>query len=192
VTEYTQRDLTIEGDRLAALTSIESTIGRHLEDQLVAGLWRDRFARHFLWWVLPKDPKVPLPGWTTPFPFSQSRNPSYQRPTSYRAPTWSWAPVLGPVTYAQLYIFLMVETAMNPTMLEIVPSVSKAEVTVKDVILHVEPVGRNMSGYVTLCGSLFKASATIRYGAPELTAAAVCAACQDHPSPQNHRSARTT
>ncbi|KAF2811223.1 uncharacterized protein BDZ99DRAFT_476041 [Mytilinidion resinicola] len=77
VPAYTRLKLTIESDRLPALSAIASGIGAAVPDTYLAGLWR-KDVRHGLAWSASADAKLP---------------------SAYRGPSWSWVSVEGPITY---------------------------------------------------------------------------------------------
>ena len=79
VEEYTRRELTHEKDKLIAISGIAAQLELAWEDTYVAGLWRTSLIHHLAW--------------------SRHRVPSknYRPPTAYRAPSWSWASIDGPV-----------------------------------------------------------------------------------------------
>ena len=79
VEEYARRDLTHEKDKLIAISGIAAQLELAWEDTYVAGLWRTSLIHHLAW--------------------SRHRVPSktYHSPTAYRAPSWSWASIDGPV-----------------------------------------------------------------------------------------------
>ncbi|GME48874.1 HET-domain-containing protein [Neofusicoccum parvum] len=80
IEEYSKLDLTQEMDRLPALSGIASPRGG---DSYLAGIWTDQ-----------------LPGslcWTT----SPSQHFPVRRPHGYRAPSFSWASVEGPIKYCR-------------------------------------------------------------------------------------------
>jgi hypothetical protein len=91
-TQYTRCHMTYEDDRLDAFAGYAKA--RHAppaygtdrgiihRDQYLAGLWFSRLRDHFLWYIEGKTPRL--------------------RPKSYRAPSWSWASVSGPVGYVTL------------------------------------------------------------------------------------------
>jgi hypothetical protein len=84
VVEYTSRNLTFEDDRLMALSGYARSkqkgfISQGVQNRYVAGLWEKDLVNHLLW-------------------ISKVKPPS-PRPTTYRAPTWSWASINGPVEF---------------------------------------------------------------------------------------------
>jgi hypothetical protein len=81
VENYSSRSLTNEEDRLVALSGIAKRYEKILVDEYIAGLWRSRIITEILW--------------------AAKADSSFQtrRPSKYRAPTWSWASVDGPIGY---------------------------------------------------------------------------------------------
>ena len=87
IEQYTQRSLTFPNDRLVAISGYVKL--KHRENQLrrgtstlnryIAGLWEVDLVDHMLWISKIKPPPP--------------------RPTFYRAPTWSWASIDGPIEY---------------------------------------------------------------------------------------------
>lgn len=71
---YSGCDLTKPGDKLVALSGVARSVQNKTGDQYFAGLWRKTLAQELCW----------------------SPNHPWQRP-EYRAPSWSWAAVDGPV-----------------------------------------------------------------------------------------------
>ena len=72
VEEYLKRRLSEPRDKLTAIVGVQSAIGKVLDDDPVAGIWRGQFcAPSILWSVQKKD--LDDPG------------------TSFPCPSWSWA-----------------------------------------------------------------------------------------------------
>lgn len=80
---YTRSSLTRPEDKLIALSGLVKEISLLLNDNYVAGLWKNRFGSQLLWSVY--KPQV-----------ANNETPSF-RPDTYRAPTWSWASMDGQV-----------------------------------------------------------------------------------------------
>jgi hypothetical protein len=78
VTNYTRRKITYEKDKLVALSGIAGEIAYVLKDKYLAGIWRRNMIDGLLWKV--------------------SHGCNAVRPSQYRAPSWSWASLEGPVT----------------------------------------------------------------------------------------------
>ncbi|KAJ8133601.1 hypothetical protein O1611_g9 [Lasiodiplodia mahajangana] len=64
--------LTVPGDKLVAIAGIARMFGNVRQSRYLAGLWEHTLLEDLLWY---------------------RSGDSYQRPTDYRAPTWSWASV---------------------------------------------------------------------------------------------------
>ncbi|KAK1758983.1 heterokaryon incompatibility protein-domain-containing protein [Echria macrotheca] len=84
VNAFTKRDLTVEMDRLPALAGVVTELLSltHRGDTYLAGLWRSSIFEDLLW-------EVDLA--FTP------QSTTWRRPKGYRAPSWSWASIEGPV-----------------------------------------------------------------------------------------------
>ncbi|RMX95460.1 hypothetical protein D0867_13489 [Hortaea werneckii] len=76
---FTKADLTYARDKLPALSGIARHVHSQKGGQYLAGLWGDERIEGQLCWRVEK-PRI--------------------RPTMWRAPSWSWASVDGPVSYA--------------------------------------------------------------------------------------------
>ena len=75
---YTSAHLTFSRDKLPALSGIARRIHSQKGGQYLAGLWRDEKIEAQLCWRV-EDPRT--------------------RPKTWRAPSWSWASVDGPISY---------------------------------------------------------------------------------------------
>lgn len=75
---YTSANLTFARDKLPALSGIARRIHSQKGGQYLAGLWRDERIEAQLCW--------------------RNEQPR-ERPTTWRAPSWSWASVDGPISY---------------------------------------------------------------------------------------------
>ncbi|PVH68741.1 HET-domain-containing protein, partial [Cadophora sp. DSE1049] len=78
--EYTKRSLTKEEDKLVALLGIIDLIRGKISDEIVAGLWRTDIPRGLCWIVLD--------------------NAHSRRPSTPRAPSWSWLVMDGRLGFA--------------------------------------------------------------------------------------------
>ncbi|KAI1259834.1 heterokaryon incompatibility protein-domain-containing protein [Xylariaceae sp. FL1019] len=79
IQEYCERDLTNGSDKLPALSGIAHAYAQQHNAEYVAGLWLDAIATGLLWHCRDAE--------------------SLKRPSTYRAPSWSWASVDGPVEF---------------------------------------------------------------------------------------------
>jgi hypothetical protein len=84
VETFMVRSLTQETDRLIAIKGVSDVVAPYVNDEIVAGLWRGSFVRHLLWWVDTVDHSVG----------NYAKRPKY-----FRAPSWSWASVVGKIKY---------------------------------------------------------------------------------------------
>lgn len=81
VTDYTARTLTYNSDRLAALAGYAKLLGtKRPYDEYLAGLWKSELLEGLLWYRCAKSDPNP-------------------RPTSYYAPSWSWASIDSAVRF---------------------------------------------------------------------------------------------
>ncbi|KAH6720893.1 heterokaryon incompatibility protein-domain-containing protein [Leptodontidium sp. MPI-SDFR-AT-0119] len=124
VREYTGKNLTRGTDRLPALSGIAKVFGRHLGVNYFGGLWGGDAHRSLLW------------SGTGDFKVSESE--------TYRAPTWSWASVDGPITWPDFG---------NSDV------VWHAAAQVKEIAttpLDTDPTGQLSAGHLRLEGDLIK------------------------------------
>ncbi|KAK4113368.1 HET-domain-containing protein, partial [Canariomyces notabilis] len=87
VRRYSACALTFPGDKLVAFSGVAKHMAGILKDEYVAGMWRRYLEGELLWMVDAGKRKRQILG----------RQPK-PRPVEYRAPSWSWASVDGPVT----------------------------------------------------------------------------------------------
>ncbi|OGM47184.1 hypothetical protein ABOM_003946 [Aspergillus bombycis] len=80
IEEYTQRSITHQSDRFPALSGVADAIAQTSKDVYLAGIWRKGLVEGLLWCAM-------------------NREEPLQKPTSYRAPSWSWASVEGHVQF---------------------------------------------------------------------------------------------
>lgn len=73
--DYSGDNLTKESDIFVALNGVADEVGGVMNDRLVAGLWEGRFIEDLCWRPTTRC----------------------ERPTVWRAPSWSWASVKGPI-----------------------------------------------------------------------------------------------
>lgn len=80
LTVYTVSDLTNPADKLVAISGLAKRFSSLLDDEYVAGLWRKRITTELLW-------------------HHESQATVRRRPSTYRAPTWSWASIDAKVSH---------------------------------------------------------------------------------------------
>lgn len=78
---YSRKSLSWESDKLPAFSGLARLFQQKLRDTYVAGLWRNNIVEGLCW---------------------QSYGPPHSRPTSYRAPSWSWASIDGLISITPL------------------------------------------------------------------------------------------
>ena len=75
---YSASDLSVSADKLVAISGVAKVFGTVFRDEYCAGLWKSDFNQHLAWRIVDAEGV---------------------RPSSYRAPSWSWASVDGQVEY---------------------------------------------------------------------------------------------
>jgi hypothetical protein len=83
VQHYCARSLSVEADKLPAISGIASSISTLLDCPYIAGLWKDYLHKGLKWLV---------------------GEPVADKPAEYRAPTWSWASVMSDVGFEDLVL----------------------------------------------------------------------------------------
>ncbi|KAH8882371.1 HET-domain-containing protein, partial [Thozetella sp. PMI_491] len=83
---YSNRELTVEGDRLPALGGLASVFEKFSRDQYVAGLWLDDIPAGLLWSGTELYRPVDSPS-------------LLRRPAKRQAPSWSWTSFEGQIFY---------------------------------------------------------------------------------------------
>ena len=78
---YSRSQLTRSSDKLIAIAGLANQVHEILKDDYLAGLWRSTLLTDLLWYALPDT------------------SGSTSRPEAYRAPSWSWASVDGPLQF---------------------------------------------------------------------------------------------
>ena len=83
VEEYSNGTLTQGGDRLIAISSVAQRMQGLMKCRYCAGIWEKRIEEQLLWTVWSGSPGA--------------KPPRALRPNKWRAPSWSWASVMGKV-----------------------------------------------------------------------------------------------
>lgn len=86
IEEFSRLCLSHEDDRLPAFSGLAQQFQSRLQSAYLAGLWKDNLTADLLWYA---------------YPASHDKAPRYytRKPVKWRAPTWSWASLEGPVRY---------------------------------------------------------------------------------------------
>jgi hypothetical protein len=79
---YSQGKLTKASNKLAALSGVAERVQETTKLEYLAGLWKENLPLDLLWYVIR--------------PYGRGIT-NYERPSEYRAPTWSWASVDGEI-----------------------------------------------------------------------------------------------
>jgi hypothetical protein len=118
---YSSCNLTFQKDKLVAISGVAKALSGLFpnETEYLAGLWAPNIVQDLLWLRNSKIPTV--------------------RPTSYRAPSWSWASIDGEVTYNDLTRFSFDVTMTGSNL----------------VLAGDDTFGEVKSGLIRLCGPLF-------------------------------------
>lgn len=85
---YSRSSLTRQEDKLIAISGIAQEMSSLLNDEYIAGLWKNHLPSQLLWSV------------TTPL-VDNDGIPCF-RPATYQAPTWSWASIAGHIVPGNL------------------------------------------------------------------------------------------
>jgi hypothetical protein len=127
VEQYSVRHLSVETDRLPAISGIAESLSECGLGSYCAGIWEADLPSGLLWGVIPQHPAKP------------------RRPAEYTAPSWSWASVMAPILRPDQPIplsFLGDKAALLPARAEIV----KVECEPRSV----SPFGRLLRASLTL------------------------------------------
>jgi hypothetical protein len=134
VEDYTTRSLTFPRDKLVAISGIAKVIGTALDDKYHAGMWARDMPQALLW--------SPYEEETLP---TRPQKASY--PPEYRAPSWSWASIDGPI-----FCFICREASSKPTVATMLQ--------VKTSLNGPDPYGQVKFGYIKILGPLKHAVVT--------------------------------
>jgi hypothetical protein len=90
VEEFTWLQLSFEGDRLPAFSGLAQQYQPRLKSGYLAGLWKENLVADLMWFSYP-DCGLEAQPYST------------NRPRKWRAPSWSWASVEGPILFSKDY-----------------------------------------------------------------------------------------
>ncbi|KAF5000636.1 hypothetical protein FDECE_11173 [Fusarium decemcellulare] len=138
VTAYSLRSASLECDKLNAISGIAShpSFASSLGPCYFAGMWEYKLARQLTWYTS---------DWHRTLP--EGERFSFYRPSTYRAPSWSWASVEGGV----IHFDLVFDDEDEPEP-EIVCKITECSTRRKDH--HKNIFGEVVAAYMTLRGSL--------------------------------------
>jgi len=127
VINYSRCELTFPQDKLIALSGVARLFQQVTADRYLAGIWRSSIFRYLRWRRTSFNGHIAKP-----------------RP-AYRAPTWSWASIDGPVTFAR-YDGPWQRACWTKSLVDILD----ANVTP----LHGDSIAQVKDGYITAKGKL--------------------------------------
>ena len=126
IEDYTTRKLTKGMDKLPALSGLASEAQKQLGALYLAGLWSDKLHVGLSWIVL--------------------HDSSGCRPSIYRAPSWSWASVDGPISYQPLGGYFPTSDGFVESAIDVIEA--QTEIAASD------PFGQVVGGRIVLSGQL--------------------------------------
>ena len=121
VEEYTNRKLSCTADKLSALSGLAQKFAQVTDGVYLAGLWKSDLRRGIMW-----KPKF---------------REHMTRPSTYRAPSWSWAALDGAVEWGQYFRYLDHDDTFE---------IRTAEITLSNV----HTTGRVIGGRLVISGRL--------------------------------------
>jgi hypothetical protein len=88
VEEFTWFQLSYEEDRLPAFSGLAKQYQNCLKSGYLAGLWRENIGDDLLWFAYPERG-------------SEAQRYYTKKPVKWRAPSWSWASIEGPILFSK-------------------------------------------------------------------------------------------
>jgi hypothetical protein len=88
VMEFTWLQLSHEEDRLPAFSGLAQQYQQRLKSVYLAGLWRENLFADLMWYAYPELGR-------------ERQRYSTKKPRKWRAPSWSWASVEGPILFSR-------------------------------------------------------------------------------------------
>jgi hypothetical protein len=98
VVQYSANNLTKQSDKLLALSGLADVWQQACRQQYFAGLWGGSLLVDLLWYSLSFDEEEATTATTS---VEGPIDPATPRQEEWRAPSWSWAAMDGPVTYSE-------------------------------------------------------------------------------------------
>jgi len=134
INEYTGRKLTMEQDKLPALSGLANSIASCTGDTYHAGLWRSNILSGHYWSVRSFEPHHQCDDLEHDAVMLVASKSAVKFPSEYRAPSWSWAALDAEIEYGYLNEKL----------------ISAALIDVLVVPIGENPFGRVKSGWIKL------------------------------------------
>ncbi|RMJ13933.1 hypothetical protein CDV36_006428 [Fusarium kuroshium] len=130
VENFSHCHLTMERDKLPAIAGVAAVVELP-NDQYLAGLWRGGLASQLIWRR------------------SEKRLTNYEPPVDYRAPSWSWASVNGPIEFAACSFFIAKKSRYTAVIIDCkvdllvandpFGQVTAAQLCIKADLAHISP-----------------------------------------------------
>ncbi|KAH8765302.1 heterokaryon incompatibility protein-domain-containing protein [Hyaloscypha sp. PMI_1271] len=148
LTDYTQRTLTYPRDKLIAISGVADYIRRETSHEYLAGIWKGSLPQALLWQNPPSMKAL----------FQEAGCLHFrEKVATYRAPSWSWASVDGPVNFGDC-----VRDFEQP---EIHRLSSKCDILECEVTAEgIDSCGQVSGGYITIHGPVRIATCEPSYG----------------------------
>jgi hypothetical protein len=151
VENYSRRQLTDPQDKLTAISGVARMLAETTGDHYLAGLWSNHLEEDLFWRVQTHEETIErVEGKDIAFEAKTGAliGPA-SRPAKYRAPSWSWASIDGPVRFLPLSHSNLV---CRPRMCYNTPSGSDIYGRLKDGFMDID-VSAVLSPQVPLCSS---------------------------------------
>ncbi|CZR69572.1 uncharacterized protein PAC_19472 [Phialocephala subalpina] len=144
---FSRRELSVGSDKLPALSGIARYLARESGDIYLAGIWKQHVFQDLLWRVSPYDDDTTA--WINKDYIQKSeRVRSCKRPSTvtfpsdYRAPSWSWAALDGPVKFERLRRIpqrpILCDYLIKPDGIDIFGSIEYGQLRIKAPLFQAE------------------------------------------------------
>jgi hypothetical protein len=112
VEDYSRRKLTVSLDKLTALAGVAKVVAEETHDNYYAGLWGRHILEDLCWRTYPQEEML-IPG--EELLRKGASLGLVSKPAEYRAPSWSWASIDGPVRFEPLSFPTLTASAISCT-----------------------------------------------------------------------------
>jgi hypothetical protein len=102
VQQYSTRKLTIDSDKLPALSGLANLIAMKTGDTYLAGLWKSNLLNDLNWAIKAYEPTHSCTDTAHDATMPPATKSTVKYPTKYRAPSWSWASIDAEIDYISL------------------------------------------------------------------------------------------
>jgi hypothetical protein len=163
VEEFSRRKLSVESDKLPAVSGIAKFLARETKDIYLAGIWKHHVFQDLLWRVSPYDDDTTE--WVDKKYIQESEGIRYCKrpstvafPLSYRAPSWSWAALDGPVKFERPLRVpkhaTLCDYLVNPATMDIFGTIKHGQLKIKASIFRKDEGFDNIDSYSRLLFSM--------------------------------------